>query len=152
MNTPEPTRSAEWPHARAVYSPDGRAACFPLSFWLGETVRASGAFEWVTFVYLAWLCALSTLFHSNIPHAGRYLGGHLVLAAAILWLALAAARRENTLVHFARHWYPLPLYIFLFEELGGLVHAIFPGWFDRAFLAFDYRLAGVHPSVWLSQF
>ena len=53
---------------------------------------------------------------------------------------------------FARDWYPLPLYIFFFEELQGLVHIIFPGWFDRWLIQFDYNFAGVHPSVWMARF
>ena len=149
MSVPDEIQSREWP---AVRSKDpGRLAC-SLALWLNETNRASGAFEWVTFAYLAWLLALLVGFHSNIPHAVRSVGGHLAIAGAMVWLARAAARSQSRIVRFARHWYPLPLYIFFFEELGGLVHAIFPGWFDRAFLAFDYNLAGVHPSVWLSQF
>ncbi len=55
-------------------------------------------------------------------------------------------------MRFARHWYPLPLYIFLFEELNALVHAIFPFWLDRYFIVFDHALTGVNPSVWLAQF
>ncbi|HXX70865.1 MAG TPA: phosphatase PAP2 family protein [Candidatus Acidoferrum sp.] len=147
MTVPDEIASAELPHPRAVLHDDSTA-----SFWLGETVRASGAFEWLTFLYLAWLCALSIGFHSNIPHAARYLSGHCVIAGALLWLIRAAARSENKILRFARHWYPLPLYVFLFEELGGLVHAIWPRWFDHAFVAFDYNLAQVHPSVWLGQF
>jgi len=152
MSLPDQIESSEWPRPRAVRSNHGRAAYVPLPLWLGETVRALGAFEWMTFLYLAWLLALLTLFHSNIPHAVRYVAGHLAIAGAIVWLVRAAARRENPILHFARHWYPLPLYVFLFEELGGLVHAIFPGWFDHALVTFDYNLAGVHPSVWLAQF
>ena len=147
------TRTSAWRDPRVVSSRDGgRAPCLSFSFWLEETVRALGAFEWVTLTYLAWLCVLATGFHSNISHAARYVIGHIAIAVAIVWLARGAARSASPTVHFARHWYALPLYVFLFEELGGLVHAIFPGWFDRAFLAFDYNLAGVHPSVWLGQF
>ncbi|HXW62428.1 MAG TPA: phosphatase PAP2 family protein [Candidatus Acidoferrales bacterium] len=142
---------AESPHSGVVgASANGAAVSF--SVWLGETARASGAFEWVTFLYLAWLCGLSIRFHSNIPHAMRSLGVHCAIAATIVWLVRAAAHSKNEIVRFARHWYPLPLYLFLFEELGSLVHAIFPGWFDRVFVAFDYNLAGAHPSVWLGQF
>ena len=41
---------------------------------------------------------------------------------------------------------------FPFEELNALVHAIFPFWLDRYFIAFDHALTGVNPSVWLAQF
>lgn len=123
-----------------------------------DNVRKScGAFEWVTFIYLAWLGAIFLLRHRNIDHAPRFIAIHMAIAAAIIGLAVAARhsqnkRRHNKLIHFARHWYPLPLYIFFFEELQNLVHTIYPGWFDRYLIQFDFHLAGIHPSIWLAQF
>ncbi|MGA3295073.1 MAG: phosphatase PAP2 family protein [Candidatus Acidiferrales bacterium] len=124
----------------------------PTRLWLDEARGACGAFEWITFGYLAWLDAILVVFHRNIPHAALYFAVQLFLAAGIVCLVRSAARSGSAAVQFARHWYPLPLYIFFFEELQGLVHAIFPGWFDRWLVAFDYGLAGVHPSVWLARF
>ncbi|HEX4003441.1 MAG TPA: phosphatase PAP2 family protein [Candidatus Acidoferrales bacterium] len=120
--------------------------------WFHEIREACGAFEWITLVYFGWLEAIVLVCHRNVLHAGRYFAFHLLLAAAIAWLVGRAARSRSEVIRFARHWYPLPLYIFFFEELQRLVHAIFPGWFDSWLVAFDYRLAGVHPSVWLAQF
>ena len=123
-----------------------------LSRWLDEIRHACGAFEWVTFAYLAWLGFILIHFHRTIPHAAALLAVHASIAAGIAELAWFAARSRRSIVRFARYWYPLPLYIFFFEELGGLVHAIFPGWFDRWLIMFDYNFAGVHPSIWLSRF
>jgi membrane-associated phospholipid phosphatase len=120
--------------------------------WLDRVRQECGAFEWVTFAYLAWLEAIVLLCHRNIPHAGRYFAAHALVATALACLIARAARSRSEFVRFARHWYPLPLYVFFFEELQGLVHAIFPGWFDRWLVAFDYRLTGVHPSVWMERF
>jgi len=120
--------------------------------WLDRVREGCGAFEWVTFAYLAWLETIVLSCRANIPHAGRYFIAHALLAAGIAWLVGHAAQSRSEFVRFARHWYPLPLYIFFFEELQGLVHAIFPGWFDRWLIAFDYALTGVHPSVWLARF
>ncbi len=51
------------------------------------------------------------------------------MGCAISVVCVAAERRPaNEALRFVRSWYPLPLYIFFFEELRGLVHAIFPGW------------------------
>jgi len=130
----------------------GDAECSSSSLWLDETRRACGAFEWITFAYLAWLVAILAIFHRTIPHAAPYLALHLAIAAGIAILARAGAHSRSAAVRFARHWYPLPLYIFFFEELQDLVHAIFPGWFDRRLIAFDYSLIGSHPSVWLARF
>jgi membrane-associated phospholipid phosphatase len=123
-----------------------------ISRWLDECAHNCGVFEWVTFAYLGWLNAIVLLCHRNIPHVALYFWTHAAIVAAILLLAALAARSRSEAVHFIRHWYPLPLYIFFFEELQGLVHAIFPRWFDRWLIAFDYALAGAHPSVWLARF
>ncbi len=120
---------------------------------IAEIAWACGAFEWVTFAYVGWLLAVFVICHANVAHAGRILGLHIAIGAAIAALAVAAAREpESEVLRFARSWYPLSLYIFFFEELQGLVHAVFPGWFDRWLIRFDYNLAQVHPSAWLSQF
>jgi membrane-associated phospholipid phosphatase len=123
-----------------------------LSRPLAEICASCGAFEWVTFLYLAWLNTILLLFHRNVPHAALYFAIHCGVAIGILTLSWAAARSQNSVVRFARDWYPLPLYICFFEELQVLVHAIFPGWFDRWLIEFDYGFAGVHPSVWLARF
>ena len=144
---------AELPGERAIsWEAAGIGLSRPAPRWLEETRKACGAFEWVTLAYFAWLEGIVVLFHRNIPHSGLYFVAHFALAAGIVWLARSAARSGNAALQFLRHWYPLPLYIFFFEELEGLVHAIFPGWFDRWLIAFDYNLAGVHPSVWLASF
>ena len=118
-----------------------------------EIAASLGPFEWVTFAYLAWLQAVLVLFPANVEHAGKYLLIHCGIAATITMVALMDARvPSNAVLRFIRSWYPLPLYIFFFEELQCLVHAIFPGWFDRWLIAFDYNFAQVHPSVWFAQF
>jgi membrane-associated phospholipid phosphatase len=123
-----------------------------LSRCAAEIRCACGAFEWVTFTYLGWVLLLLTIFHRNLPHPGRLIAIHLALAAAIMALAWTGAHSRNAALQFARHWYPLPLYIFFFEELQGLVHMVFPGWFDHWLIQFDYNFAGVHPSAWLARF
>jgi len=120
--------------------------------WFDRIRKGCGAFEWITFAYFGWLEAIVLLFHRNIPHASRYFAVHALLAVALACLIGQAARSRSEFVRFARHWCPLPLYIFFFEELQGLVHAIHAGWFDRWLIAFDYRVTGVHPSVWLARF
>jgi membrane-associated phospholipid phosphatase len=140
-------RSIAWEAADSVVPHAPR-----VTRWFCEIREACGAFEWITLAYFAWLEAIVLLCHRNISHADRYFAIHLLIAAAIACLVGSAARSRNKVLRFARHWYPLPLYIFCFEELQGLVHAIFPGWFDPWLVAFDYNIAGVHPSVWLARF
>lgn len=118
-----------------------------------EARRVCGAFEWVSLGYLAWITSVIAIFSRDLAHPAAFFFTHCVIAAAIVPLAIASARSPRAKVlHFVRHWYPFPLYIFLFEELNSLVHVIFPFWLDRYFIAFDHALAGVNPSVWLAQF
>ncbi|MGC1167376.1 MAG: phosphatase PAP2 family protein [Candidatus Acidiferrales bacterium] len=128
----------------------------PAKRWLSQHVaevrQSFGAFEQVTFAYLAWILALLATFHHTIPHAAKFAALHLAIAATIAQLAKSAVRTQNPALQFARNWYPLPLYIFFFEELQHLVHAIFPNWFDSWLIQFDHRLAGVHPSVWMARY
>ena len=138
--------TVEWPAAVRARAADNSSRSFD------DIRRALGAFEWVTFAYLAWLNAMLALFHRNVAHAAQYFVIHCWIALGIICLAWAAAHSRNRVLRFARDWYPLPLYIFFFEELQGLVHAIFPGWFDRWLIQFDFNFAGVHPSVWLARF
>ena len=138
--------TAEWPAAVRGGVEDNSSRPFD------DIRRVLGAFEWVTFAYLAWLNVMLAVFHRNVVHAAQYFVIHCWIALGIICVAWAAAHSRNQVLRFARDWYPLPLYIFFFEELQGLVHAIFPGWFDRWLIQFDFNFAGVHPSVWLARF
>ena len=123
-----------------------------LSTWIDQIRGACGAFEWVTFSYLGILDSLIFLFRKNLPAAPRYLLIHACVAAGIVALAWAASQSRNSGVHFLRYWYALPLWTFLFEELTGLVHIIFPNWFDDWLIRFDHALTGVYPWDWFARF
>lgn len=79
------------------------------------------------------------------------LAGHFALAAGIVLLA-RLARGKAGAIRFFHLWYPQICFLIFFEEVGPLVHMIHPGWFDSYLIAFDYRLLGVHPTVWSEQY
>jgi membrane-associated phospholipid phosphatase len=120
--------------------------------WRERIKSACGAFEWVTLSYLTILNVLIMVFFRSIPHPQRYIAAHQCVALGIVLVACSAHRRPRALWRFVRHWYPLPLYIGFFEELQGLVHLVFPGWFDASLLRFDFWLCGAQPALWMSQF
>lgn len=128
------------------------AVPFASRFWWREALAACGPFEWLTFSYLAWLNTLLVLFRQNLPHAAAYFFLHLTVGAGVLTLVGATEKHANRVLHWVRHWYPLALFLFFFEELHHLVHLIFPVWFDRGLMQFDYAVLGAHPTVWLEQF
>jgi membrane-associated phospholipid phosphatase len=125
--------------------------------------NACGAFEWVALGYLALSFMLILIWRHNLAHPSALVATQAFVAAIILVLcrieARSAARAAQTggrwahgFWHFWRHWYPHLFFLFCFEELGRLVHLVYPGWFDARLIAFDCRLTGVHPSIWLEQF
>src|SRR5262249_15473445 len=138
-------RTTGWRHAPALA-------------WWHEPVLALGAFEWVALGYLGVSSLLILLFYRNLAGAATYLAAHARVAALLVGLRWAGSPlparggRFCAVLRFARHWYPQAFCLFCFEELNSLVHLIFPGWFDRERIAFDYWLLGVHPTVWLEQF
>ncbi|HEX8764352.1 MAG TPA: phosphatase PAP2 family protein [Candidatus Acidoferrum sp.] len=128
-----------------------------------ETWRACGALEWIALGYLAWSSALISSFAENLAHPVRLIATQAGAAVLILSLCrgeAGAAERAHWLYesssyrfwHFWRHWYPHLFFLFCFEEMGRLVHLVNPGWEDAKLMAFDHRLTGVNPSLWLEQF
>jgi membrane-associated phospholipid phosphatase len=138
---------------------------------------AYGPFEWVALGYLLITSALILIFAGNLQHPLRLLAvqglvGLLIFALcraeANVWTsspssASSTGREKRTgrngcptvvqrFWHFWRHWYPHLFFLFCFEELGVLVHLVTPRWQDAKVIAFDQRLTGVHPAIWLEQF
>ncbi|MFZ0313452.1 MAG: phosphatase PAP2 family protein [Candidatus Korobacteraceae bacterium] len=120
-----------------------------------------GAFEWVALFYLGLSGVLMFVFRENLSHPALHITVHFAVFAAILVivnLAERAGRGERPPFRIAqalgwvRDWYPQALFLFCFEELRILVHLIEPAWRDSVLIAFDHRLTGVYPAVWLSQF
>jgi membrane-associated phospholipid phosphatase len=120
-----------------------------------------GAFEWVALFYLGLSGALMLVFHKNLPHPASNIAAHFGVFGAILIIVnvadrvsrdeLPRSRLAQTLT-WVRDWYPQALFLFCFEELQILVHLTNQPWRDPILIAFDRRLTGVYPAVWLSQF
>jgi membrane-associated phospholipid phosphatase len=124
----------------------------PIFRALDSAFAACGAFEWVTLLYLSIVNTLIVAFRANLLAAPVYIAIHECIASAILIICWSAASWNDARLRFVRHWYALPLYIYFFEELRGLVHLIFPGWFDAFLIQFDYSIGHVDPSIWLTRF
>ena len=131
-----------WSHARAILQP-------------------CGAFEWVALSYLGFSGALMLIFHENLAHPALHITVHFGVFAAILVIVNIAdsfGRGELSYSRIAltfswvRDWYPQALFLFCFEELQVLVHLTDRAWQDSLLIAFDHRLTGVYPAVWLTQF
>ncbi len=105
----------------------------------------------LTLAYLLFTSALLVICRRNIAPWPKLLLIHGGLVCTIIVLAVLRARGPQ-LIRVLSHWYPLLLSGFFFEEIGALVHAVFPGWFDAVLIAADDAVFGVHPTVWIEQF
>lgn len=105
----------------------------------------------LTLAYLVFSTTLIAVCYQNIPRWATLLPIHFGLMAMIAGLAYARARKIRGL-SLLSHWYPTLLFLFFFEEIGLIVHAIFPGWFDDILIKADYAMFGVHPTLWIEQF
>jgi membrane-associated phospholipid phosphatase len=129
-----------------------RAAARPaLKHRLGAAFALLHLHDRLTLAYLLFSTTLIAVRHAHVSHASRLIPVHLGLMAAIAGLARARARNLRVL-GFLSHWYPTLLFLFFFEEIGWIVHAIHPGWFDAYLIRADYALFGVHPTLWIEQF
>jgi membrane-associated phospholipid phosphatase len=130
-----------------------------------DILEPCGAFEWVSLFYLGLSGALMLIFHQNLSHPARQITAHFAVFTAILVIVNLADRVARpdapghsrrsafaTAVRWLRDWYPQLVFLFCFEELRILVHLIDPFWRDSVLIAFDHRLTGVYPAVWLAQF
>lgn len=114
-------------------------------------VDTLSAADRLTLSYLAFVVVLVVVRHAQVKHWAAISLIHLCLIGAIA--AIGIVRRDGSgLASQAGSWYPILLFGFFFEEIGFIVHAIHPGWFDQWLIATEYGLFGVHPTVWIEQY
>lgn len=116
----------------------------------GEEVRAASGWwpvDRVILPYLALTGLLILAYFPRIPEAGMLLALH---AAGIL-LVIAAARRPGRISWVFRHWYPLPYVASCYKEMAILIPPIRGTDLDVQMASLDYRIWGVHPTLWLER-
>jgi membrane-associated phospholipid phosphatase len=127
---------------------------------LAAAWEACGAYEWMALGYLGVCSALVAIFRRNLGHPGHLLELNVIVAGLILALCSVEARSAEHAAqegatfatrwwHFWRYWYPHLFFLFCFEELAHLMTLVTPRWRDEMLLAFDQRLTGVTPTIWL---
>src|SRR5262245_27173154 len=132
-------------------SPSLRPSVSP-SLRLSVSVAALfNAADRLTLAYLIFSTTLIVVCRRNVPQWATLVSVHLGLIVMIFGLAYAR-KRSVPVLGLLSHWYPPLIFLFFFEEIGLIVHAIFPGWFDECLIRADYAVFGVHPTVWLEGF
>lgn len=123
----------------------------------------------VAIAYLVIITSLILFSANRIDLWWVFGAGHAVLIGLILLVAralpiatasgLGSSRNPSTgssislvLGSFIRGWYPVLLIPVTYKELTYLIPQIHPRDFDATLAAIDYRLWGVHPTIWLERF
>jgi membrane-associated phospholipid phosphatase len=118
--------------------------------------RASSLFGYISLIdrltlgYLFFVMSLVLIQHERVQYWAEIAILHTALIALICGLAW---RRTggNRVLDFIGYWYPTLIFGFFFEEIGFIVHAVHPGWFDHYLIEADYALFGAHPTVWIER-
>ncbi len=142
---------------------------------VSKTLHLSPA-DKVVIAYLAIIALLILTFSYRIESWGWFCALHAILIAIVLSLARlehSALRRVAAspprplspspplpiapslrlrVASFVHGWYPVALMFVTYKELTLLIPRIHPRDFDATLAAFDYRLFGVNPTVWLERF
>lgn len=96
--------------------------------------------------YLGATSVLAAVAWRSLPAAPSLIGIHV--AAAVL-LLLAVRYPDSFPARVFRHWYPLPYVAFCYREMSLLIPALRGIDYDRQLAAWDFRIWGAHPTVWL---
>jgi membrane-associated phospholipid phosphatase len=109
----------------------------------------------VVIAYLVIIAALVVASAQAVSDWWIIIALHAIAIAVIIGLAKIHRRMPasfRTRIRLLRGWYPLVLIPLTYKELTHLIPRIHPRDFDWELAAIDYRLFGVHPTVWMERF
>ncbi|MEW6126294.1 MAG: phosphatase PAP2 family protein [Acidobacteriota bacterium] len=105
----------------------------------------------VFIAYLLILAGLILLAIERIEHWAMLLLLHALSLGFIVLLAKVIAPKLGNVGRFIRGWYAVPFIPTTFKELEYLIPRLHPRDFDWQLAAIDYRVFGVHPTIWLER-
>jgi membrane-associated phospholipid phosphatase len=108
-------------------------------------------FDLIAIGYLSVTAIFILIFHNGLSLWWLYVIVHLAIISVILFVVPGEIPARKKSVRFLRYWYPLGLFIFLYEESGILNHLVFDRYFSDIFVQIDAWIFGFQPSVTLSQ-
>lgn len=102
--------------------------------------------------YLVIIVILAIGFSGSIGLSVLLTAGHAIMIAGIVLLACRSSlSRCPSFLGLLHGWYPLVLIPLTYKEMEFLIPRVNPGDLDWHLAAIDYRLFGVHPTVWLER-
>ncbi|MFA4987212.1 MAG: phosphatase PAP2 family protein, partial [Candidatus Brocadiia bacterium] len=76
---------------------------------------------------------------------------HLTFSAAIFVLASLVSPTSNPVLRFARYWYPVVLFAYLYPETGLINQMFIDHWLDPWVIGLDRAIFGVEPATVLPE-
>jgi len=114
-----------------------------------EEIQTLELVDYFFFLYLGAIFFLLTFFGRKTPSALWHLTIHSVFFVMGVLVLCLNARRSDGFIFFCKIWYIPFLYVFLFEEVGQMIHLIQPMLFDPWVLSLEAKVFGEYPTVWL---
>lgn len=106
------------------------------------------AADQITIIYQLIIVLLIIFHFQNIEYNFYFIIYHLFIVALLLWLPIAL---DNPVINWLKIWNPIVIIPTNFGELHYLVHSVSPIDFDKALIAYDFAIFGVHPTVWMEK-
>src|SRR5437868_6736535 len=105
--------------------------------------------DYVTQGYMALVAGLVLFFHNGtVPQWRWLLAAHLAGLLLVHWLIQPRpTMRLGGGLQFARHFYPVFLYIWFFSETGWLNRMFFKQYMDPMVIGWEQSLFGFQPSI-----
>jgi membrane-associated phospholipid phosphatase len=108
-------------------------------------------FDLIAIFYLFVVALFILIFHSGLHLWWLYFLTHLGIIFLIFFVLPPEGVKRSKWIEFLRYWYPLGLFIFLYEETGALNHLVFKGYFSHIFISIDQWIFGFQPSIEFSR-
>lgn len=108
--------------------------------------------DWIVLASLAGYTALALVFRATVEGWGALVAKNLLLAGAVVASAAAVRRIRAPVPRFLLRTATLTgCFGYLFEAVAPLQLVFHGRWFDDAVLAFEDRVFGVQPTLWLER-
>jgi membrane-associated phospholipid phosphatase len=106
--------------------------------------------------YISIITTLVLIFSTRIGFWRQLIALHalgvIVVILIAKWEQRARVKPSRRVAHLLRGWYPVALIPITYSELRYLIPLFHPRDYDLELAAIDYRIFGVHPTIWLERF
>ena len=121
----------------------------PNTVWRSIVMKHYTFIDYITQGYVALVALIILLLHNETVRAWPLLllAHCTCLGLVHLLIHAHAARPQQPVLRFVRHFYPILLYTGFYRETGALNQMVYIGYLDPFFIRLEERLFGFQPSI-----